>query len=45
MITENADPAVRHDLETLARRWVPDADPAYRPERVPLAVWGGPAHD
>jgi secondary thiamine-phosphate synthase enzyme len=30
MITENADPAVRHDLETLARRWAPDADPAYR---------------
>jgi len=30
MITENADPAVRDDLETLARRWVPDADPAYR---------------
>ncbi|MBI3055247.1 MAG: YjbQ family protein [Betaproteobacteria bacterium] len=30
MITENADPAVRHDLETLAKRWVPDGDPAYR---------------
>ena len=30
MITENADPAVRHDLETLAGRWAPDADPAYR---------------
>jgi len=30
MITENADPAVRRDLETLATRWVPDADPAYR---------------
>ena len=30
MITENADPAVRHDLETLAVRWAPDADPAYR---------------
>jgi secondary thiamine-phosphate synthase enzyme len=30
MITENADPAVRADLETLARRWAPDADPAYR---------------
>ncbi|MBE0614549.1 MAG: YjbQ family protein [Burkholderiales bacterium] len=29
MITENADPAVRRDLETLARRWAPDADPAY----------------
>ncbi|MCX7166682.1 MAG: secondary thiamine-phosphate synthase enzyme YjbQ [Rhodocyclales bacterium] len=29
-ITENADPAVRHDLETLARRWAPDGDPAYR---------------
>ena len=21
---------MRHDLETLARRWAPDADPAYR---------------
>ena len=30
MITENADPAVRRDLETLAVRWAPDADPAYR---------------
>ena len=30
LITENADPAVRHDLETLARRWAPDGDRAYR---------------
>ena len=30
MITENADPSVRHDLETLATRWVPDGDSAYR---------------
>lgn len=30
MITENADPAVPHDLEMLARRWAPDADPQYR---------------
>lgn len=30
MITENADPAVRADLETLARRWAPDGDAAYR---------------
>jgi len=30
MITENADPAVRRDLETLAARWAPDADPGYR---------------
>jgi secondary thiamine-phosphate synthase enzyme len=30
LITENADPAVRHDLEMLARRWAPDGDPAYR---------------
>ena len=30
LITENADPAVLRDLETLARRWAPDADPAYR---------------
>ncbi len=29
-ITENADPDVRRDLETLAARWAPDADPAYR---------------
>lgn len=30
MITENADPAVLRDLETLAQRWAPDGDPAYR---------------
>jgi secondary thiamine-phosphate synthase enzyme len=30
IITENADPSVREDLETLARRWAPDGDPAYR---------------
>lgn len=30
LITENADPDVRRDLETLAARWAPDADPAYR---------------
>ena len=30
MITENADPSVRRDLETLAGRWAPDGDPAYR---------------
>lgn len=30
LLTENADPAVRRDLETLAQRWAPDADPAYR---------------
>ena len=30
MITENADPSVRRDLETLAARWAPDGDPAYR---------------
>jgi len=29
-ITENADPSVRTDLETLAQRWAPDGDPAYR---------------
>ncbi|MBW7903195.1 MAG: YjbQ family protein [Rhodocyclaceae bacterium] len=29
-ITENADPSVRRDLETLLRRWAPDGDPAYR---------------
>lgn len=29
MITENADPSVRRDLETLAARWAPDGDPAY----------------
>lgn len=30
LITENADPDVRRDLETLAARWAPDGDPAYR---------------
>ena len=30
MITENADPDVLLDLETLAGRWAPDGDPAYR---------------
>jgi secondary thiamine-phosphate synthase enzyme len=30
VITENADPDVRRDLETLARRWAPDGDAAYR---------------
>ncbi|HXE39301.1 MAG TPA: secondary thiamine-phosphate synthase enzyme YjbQ [Azonexus sp.] len=29
-ITENADPSVRGDLETLMQRWAPDGDPAYR---------------
>lgn len=29
-ITENADPSVRVDLETLLRRWAPDGDAAYR---------------
>jgi secondary thiamine-phosphate synthase enzyme len=30
LITENADPDVRHDLETILRRLAPDDDPAYR---------------
>ena len=30
MITENADPAVRRDLETLAQRWAPDGDRNYQ---------------
>jgi secondary thiamine-phosphate synthase enzyme len=30
MITENADPDVRRDLETIAARLAPDGDPAYR---------------
>lgn len=30
LLTENADPDVRRDLETLARRWAPDGDPEYR---------------
>ena len=30
MLTENADPSVRVDLETLFARIAPDADPAYR---------------
>jgi len=29
LITENASPEVRTDLETLARRFAPDGDPAY----------------
>ncbi|NEX59500.1 secondary thiamine-phosphate synthase enzyme YjbQ [Noviherbaspirillum galbum] len=29
-ITENADPDVRRDLETILSRLVPDGDPAYR---------------
>lgn len=29
LITENFDPDVHRDLETLARRWAPDGDPAY----------------
>ncbi|MEF8715937.1 MAG: secondary thiamine-phosphate synthase enzyme YjbQ [Accumulibacter sp.] len=29
VLTENADPSVRRDLETLAARWAPDGDPAY----------------
>lgn len=30
MITENADPDVRRDLETVMARLAPDGDPAYR---------------
>lgn len=30
IITENADPDVRHDLETIIRRLAPDGDPSYR---------------
>ncbi|MGB1009254.1 MAG: secondary thiamine-phosphate synthase enzyme YjbQ [Thiolinea sp.] len=30
IITENADPTVRTDLETIMQRLVPDGDPAYR---------------
>jgi secondary thiamine-phosphate synthase enzyme len=30
IITENADPTVRGDLETIMQRLAPDADPAYR---------------
>jgi len=30
LVTENADPDVRHDLETLIGRMAPDGDPAYR---------------
>jgi len=30
MLTENADPDVRHDLEAFMARTVPDADPLYR---------------
>jgi secondary thiamine-phosphate synthase enzyme len=30
LITENADPDVRHDLDTILKRLAPDGDPAYR---------------
>lgn len=30
MLTENADPDVRHDLESFMSRLVPDGDPLYR---------------
>ena len=30
ILTENADPSVRRDLETLARRWAPDGDASYQ---------------
>ena len=30
LITENADPDVQHDLETIISRLGPDGDPAYR---------------
>jgi secondary thiamine-phosphate synthase enzyme len=30
ILTENADPTVRRDLEVLAGRWAPDGDAAYR---------------
>jgi len=30
LITENADPDVRRDLETIVKRLAPDGDPAYR---------------
>ncbi|MGX9219542.1 secondary thiamine-phosphate synthase enzyme YjbQ [Massilia varians] len=30
LITENADPDVRRDLETVLKRLAPDGDPAYR---------------
>jgi len=32
MVTENADPDVRRDLETILARLAPDGDPAYRHE-------------
>ena len=30
ILTENADPSVRRDLETLALHWAADGDPAYQ---------------
>lgn len=30
ILSENADPDVRHDLETILSRLAPDGDPAYR---------------
>jgi secondary thiamine-phosphate synthase enzyme len=43
ILSENADPDVRHDLETFMLRLVPDGDPAYRhtmegPDDMPAHV-------
>jgi secondary thiamine-phosphate synthase enzyme len=43
MLSENADPDVRHDLETFMTRLVPDGDPIYRhtmegPDDMPAHV-------
>jgi secondary thiamine-phosphate synthase enzyme len=43
MLSENADPDVRHDLETFMARLVPDGDPIYRhtmegPDDMPAHV-------
>jgi len=43
IICENADPAVRRDLEQFAARWVPDGDPIYEhtaegPDDMPAHV-------
>ena len=43
IICENADPSVRHDLETFAARLVPDGDPMFRhdaegPDDMPAHV-------
>jgi secondary thiamine-phosphate synthase enzyme len=38
-VTENADPDVRRDLETVMARLAPDGDPAYRHDAEGRTTW------